>query len=96
MNPCNYNLNATILGFLPVIKINVESLYVNEEYGVEEFTIRGGLRYVVGIEKKRGEKNFKYMTTIICRKSLSADETCYWSRFVYKDRRIIKIGFVWC
>ena len=95
MNVCNYNLNITILGLLPSRKIDIESVVVGEKYDIKGFNIRGGLGYVVGIERKIGGKNFKYMTTIICRKSLFADKTCYWSRFVHKNR-IIKIGFVWC
>jgi len=96
MNLCNYNLNATILGFLPALKINVESLYVNENYGVEDFTIRSGIEYIVGIERKIGEKDFKYMNIIICRNNSLGHPfegvTCYAFGFINK-KMLMKIGF---
>jgi len=95
MNLCNYNLNATILNLLSAREIYSRSLYVSEKYGVEGFTIGGGTEYTVWLERKIGEKNFKYMASIICRSStwehLLDCITFYASGFGRK--RIIKIGF---
>jgi hypothetical protein len=96
MNLCNYNLNATIINFLPAFKINVESLYVNEEYSVEDFTIRSGIEYTVWFEREIGEKNFKYMNGMICRNNSPRHPfegiTCYAFGFINKEM-LIKIGF---
>lgn len=95
MNPCNYNLNATILNLSQARLINVGSLYVSEKNGVEGFTIGGGTEYTVWLERKTGEKNFKYMASIICRGSAWEHPldciTLYVSGF--GNKRIIKIGF---
>ena len=96
INLCNYNLNATILGFLPALKINVESLYVNEDYSVEDFTIRSGIEYIVWFEREIGKKDFKYMNSTICRNNSLEHPfegvTCYAFGFINK-KMLMKIGF---
>jgi len=85
-----------ILGFMPVGEIYISLVYVTKKYGVEGFTVGGGIECHVWVEREIRDKNFKYMNGTICRNSLQEDpsdgETCYWSRFVNKDKKI-KIGF---
>ena len=96
MNVCNYNLNITILGFLPAFKINVKSLYVTKKHGVEGFTVRGGIEYIVEIEREIGEKDFKYINSTICRNNSLEHPfegvTCYAFGFINKEM-LMKIGF---
>jgi len=92
---CNYNLNATILSLSSAREIHSGSLYVSEKYGVEGFTIGGGTEYTVWFERKIGEKNFKYMTSIICRNSTwehPLDCITFYA-FGFRKKRIIRIGF---
>jgi len=96
MNVCNYNLNITILGFLPAFKINVKSLYVTKKHGVEGFTVRGGIEYIVEIEREIGEKDFKYINSINCRNSTwehPLDCIIFYAFGFINKKMLMKIGF---
>jgi len=84
-----------ILGFMPVGEIYISSVYVTKKHGVEEFTIGGGTEYTVWLERKKREKNFKYMASIICRGSTwehPLDCIAFYASG-FGNKRIIKIGF---
>ena len=80
-----------ILGFMPVGEIYISLVYVTKKYGVEGFTVGGGIECHVWVEREIRERNFKYISILIFKNSPRNGITFY-SFLMNRDRKI-KIGF---